>query len=184
MFACLIEICLLFAYVVLTVTVRHEFRDVRCFGMVWMFILAYFLFYVRTGFTFVLEFQKLVFDCETYLQDRGDKDADKDQDSLEERPNLTNLTNEHYAVNWVPAIGMLILAEVLNLAKWGGNCYWYMPLLIFNGLCICYHTFKLKRYYAKPTQVEVYSFEEKLERIAQAEKEVKSKLNEVLKKPT
>ena len=55
-FACLIEICLLFAYVVLTVTVRHEFRDNRCYGAVWMCILAYFLFYVRTGFNFVLEF--------------------------------------------------------------------------------------------------------------------------------
>ena len=55
-FAYLIEICLIFAYVVLTVTVRHEFRDYKCYGAVWMSILAYFLFYVRTGFNFVLEF--------------------------------------------------------------------------------------------------------------------------------
>ena len=76
---------------------------------------------------------------------------------------------------------MLLMAEFVNFMKWTGNCYWYMPLLVLNGFTVCYHTFKLKRYYTRPTNVQVYSYEQKLKQIAQAEKEVKIKLDEALK---
>ena len=56
-FVNIIEICFLMTYVVLTVTCRHEFESPLCFATVWLLILAYFLFYVHTGYTFVVEFQ-------------------------------------------------------------------------------------------------------------------------------
>ena len=71
-FAYILENCLFFSYVVLTVTVRHEFNDIGGYIMVWLLILTYFLFYVRTGYNFVIEFQQLVIDCETYLQEEED----------------------------------------------------------------------------------------------------------------
>ena len=62
-FTSIIEICFLMTYVVLTVTCRHEFNSPFSYILVWLCILAYFLFYVRSGYNFVLEFQKLVQDC-------------------------------------------------------------------------------------------------------------------------
>ena len=91
------------------------------------------------------------------------------------------LQSDSYVIHWMPAIIMLLLAEFVNFSKWKGNCYWYMPLLVLNGVTVCYHTFKLKRYYTQPTSIEVYSYENKLKQIAQAENEVKNKLNEALK---
>ena len=76
-FVNIIEICFLMTYVVLTVTCRHEFNSAKCYGMVWLCILAYFLFYVWTGFIFVLEFQKLVQDCEHYLKEPVTSDESK-----------------------------------------------------------------------------------------------------------
>ena len=55
-FVNIIEICFLMTYVVLTVTCRNEFDSGYSFGAVWLCILAYFLFYVRSGYTFVGEF--------------------------------------------------------------------------------------------------------------------------------
>ena len=66
-FANIVEICFIMTYVVLTVTCRHEFNDVKCYTAIWFGILSYFLYYVRSGYAFVLEFQQLVHDCEPYL---------------------------------------------------------------------------------------------------------------------
>ena len=55
-FVNIIEICFLMTYVVLTVTCRHEFESTLCFAAVWLLILTYFLYYVGTGYTFVVEF--------------------------------------------------------------------------------------------------------------------------------
>ena len=162
-FVNIIEICFLMTYVVLTVTCRHEFYDAKSYGLVWLFILIYFLFYVRTGFTFVLEFQQLVQDCEVYLTPTDEKTAQR----LLQIPEIMNMKREamrklklqsdSYVIHWMPAIIMLLLAEFVNFSKWKGNCYWYMPLLVLNGVTVCYHTFKLKRYYTQPTSIEVYS---------------------------
>ena len=54
-------------------------------------------------------------------------------------------------VSWVPGISMFFLAEGINLAKWGGNSYFYMPLLAINGIIVSYHSYKLKKYYTRPT---------------------------------
>lgn len=84
-------------------------------------------------------------------------------------------------VTWLPAVCMLSTAELISWSQWSGNCYWYVILLFLNGLTVCYRTFKLKSFYSEPTKIEVYQFEERLMRQAQAENEVKNKLNEALK---
>ena len=72
-FARIVNICLLFAHVVLTVTVRHEFVNPSVYAFVWLSILLYFLFYVNSGYTFVTEFRQMVFDCEDYLSENSDQ---------------------------------------------------------------------------------------------------------------
>ena len=84
-------------------------------------------------------------------------------------------------MHWVPAVAMLVLAEAINYSGWSGKCYWYLHLLLANGVVCWYHTFKLRRYYTRPTRIEVYRYEEMLRRLSQAETEAKQKLNEVLK---
>ena len=59
-----------------------------------------------------------------------------------------------------------------------------MPLLFLNGLTVLYHTYKMKRYYTPPNQVEVFAYEQKLRDITTAENEVKNKLNDALKSGT
>ena len=63
---------------------------------------------------------------------------------------------DKYLVTWVPAGCLLFLAEFISWSQWTGNCYWYMPLLIINGLTVCYRTFKLKCFYSEPTEIEVF----------------------------
>ena len=86
-FANIIEICFLMTYVVFTMTCRNEFEDTLCFILVWMAILAYFLFYVYRGYNFVVEFQQLVQDCELFL---APLEAAKNNKSKEELPNEIN----------------------------------------------------------------------------------------------
>ena len=86
-FANIIEICFLMTYVVFTMTCRSEFEDTLCFILVWLAILAYFLFYVYRGYNFVVEFQQLVQDCELFL---APLEAAKNNKSKEDLPNEIN----------------------------------------------------------------------------------------------
>ena len=145
-FAYILENCLFFSYVVLTVTVRHEFNDVGCYVFVWLLILTYFLVYVRTGYNFVIQFRDLVIVCEEYLkEDRIVYTSDK------------NGTRVRYAekrsimLSFVPSVTMFCLAEVVSLAQWTGNCYFYIHLLVINGFIFFYHTLKLSAYHRRPS---------------------------------
>ncbi len=71
-----------------------------------------------------------------------------------------SLVSDTYLFNWIPAVVMLILAEVSN--KWKGNQHFYMPCLLMCGLTICYKTFKMQKYYTEPSKFEVYAYEEYL----------------------
>ena len=50
---------------------------------------------------------------------------------------------------------MLFLAEMVNYYDWEGNSSFYMPLLILNGLTVCFRTLKLKKYYKRPSTFDV-----------------------------
>ena len=145
------EICYIVTFVVLTVTCRDEFQSIPQYLFVWLAILTYFVFYVYMGYKFVIQFKKLILDCERYL-----KPYNNDLKSGVTHPQtlLTNydtkkleecfkesLSSEVYLLNWIPAVTMLIMAEIAN--EWKGSRYFYMPCLVVSGLTICYKTFKL-----------------------------------------
>ena len=95
-------------------------------------------------------------DCQIFLAE-NENDQDEDQQCLKKKALADlQLTNPMYVVNWAPAIVMLFLAEMVNYYEWSGSSSFYMPLLIMNGLTVCYRTLKLKGYYRRPSTLDVH----------------------------